>query len=205
MTQNQWEKELKRYLSPLSKTEQNKIIDYYREMYGDKLDAGYTEAEILAEFGSPQVCAGRMIAENATITDEEPAHPGNPYLQIQPAQPASPKPQKRLSVGMVVGNIFFTLLIVIPVLAVWVSVIATFAAVGVACIAVAFAGLISPLLSPFYSLLGFSGLSFTANLGLYLASAGAGLMLSVAFYYATKYTAIALAQTLKFVYGRYRQ
>ncbi len=196
MTWKKWERVLKRYLSPLPKSERQTIVAYYREMFEDKLDSGLTEQEILAEFGAPQACAGRMIAESS-IEQEAPVPASNPFVQEYKA-----KPIKSTSAGEAVGMVFFTILLVVPILAVWVSVIASFAAVSVACVAVGVAGLIFPLLSPFYSLLGFSGLSFTANLGLYLASAGAGLMLSVAFYFATKYTAIALKQTLKFVYGR---
>lgn len=199
MNWKKWERTLKRFLSPLPKSEQKEIAMYYREIYEDKLDLGLTEQEILAEFGSPQACAGRMIAESS-VQQENPVPASNPFVREYKV-----KPIKTHSAGEVVGMVFFTLLLVIPIAAVWVSVIATFAAVGVACVAVGFAGLIFPLLSPFYSLLGFSGISFTANLGLYLASAGVGLMLSVAFYYATKYTAIALKETLKLVYGRNKQ
>lgn len=198
MTQKKWERTLKRFLSPLPKSEQKSIVAYYREMYQDKLDLGLSEQEILNEFGDPQVCAGRMIAESS-IEQKTPSATNNPFAQEYKA-----KPIKSASVGGTLGMVFFTLLLGIPVGAVWVSVIATFAAVGVASIAVGFAGLLFPLLTPFYSSLGFSGISFTANLGLYLASAGAGFMLAVLFYHATKHTVVGLIRTVKFVYGRYR-
>ena len=184
MTQKKWERALKRFLSPLPRNEQKSIVAYYREMYQDKLELGLSESEILAEFGSPQACAGRMIAESS-IEQKKPPTTDNPFAQEYQA-----KRIKSTSVGGVVGMVFFTLLLGIPV--------------GVASIAVGSAGLLFPLLTPFYASLGFSGISFTANLGLYLASAGAGFMLAVLFYYATKYTAISLKQTVKFVYGRYR-
>lgn len=201
MTQKKWERTLKRFLSPLPKSEQKSIVAYYREMYQDKLDLGLSESEILAEFGDPQVCAGRMIAESSIEQKTPPTTTAtnNPFAQEYKA-----KPIKSASVGGTLGMVFFTLLLGIPVGAVWVSVIAVFAAVGVASVAVGFAGLLSPLLTPFYSSLGFSGVSFAANLGLYLASAGAGFMLAVLFYYATKHTVVGLIQTVKFIYGRYR-
>ena len=173
MTQRKWERALKRFLSPLPRSEQKSIVAYYREMYQDKLELGLSESEILAEFGSPQACAGRMIAESS-IEQKKPPTTDNPFAQEYQA-----KRIKSSSVGGVVGMVFFTLLLGIPVAAVWVSVIATFVAVGVASIAVGIAGLLFPLLTPFYASLGFSGISFTANLGLYLASAGAGFMLAV--------------------------
>ena len=43
MTQQEWEKKLKEYLTPLPQAEQEQIVEYYREMYGDRLDAGYSE------------------------------------------------------------------------------------------------------------------------------------------------------------------
>ena len=167
-------------------------------MYQDKLDLGLSESEILAEFGDPQVCAGRMIAESSIERESTPVT-DNPFAREYKA-----KPMKSTSIGGVLGIMFFTLLLGIPVGAVWVSVIAVFASVGVASVAVGFAGLLSPLLTPFYSSLGFSGVSFAANLGLYLACAGAGFVLATLFYYATKHTAIGLIQTVKFVYGRYK-
>ena len=199
MTWKKWSRALKRFLSPLPRSERQTIVAYYREMFEDKLDFGLTEQEILAEFGSAQACAGRMIAESS-IEQENPIPASNPFVREYKV-----KPLKRPSVGVIVGMVFFTLLLVIPIVAVWISVIASFAAVGVACIAVALAGLVFPFLTPFYPMLGFTGVAFTANLGLFLASAGAGLMLSIVFFYATKYTAIGLKETLNFVYGRKKQ
>ena len=194
MTWKKWSRELKRFLSPLPRSERQTIVAYYREMFEDKLDLGLTEQEILTEFGNAQSCAGRMIAESS-IEQESPVAQNNPFVREYKV-----KPLKRSSVGAIVGMVFFSLLVVIPIAAAWVSVIAAFAASGVACLAVALAGLVFPLLSPFYSLLGFTGVAFTANLGYFVACAGAGLILSVGFYYATKYTALALKITLEFIY-----
>ena len=65
MTRKQWEKQLKKHLSSLPKGEREKIVDYYREIYDDRADAGFAEEEILREFGSPAAAAQRLTDEAA--------------------------------------------------------------------------------------------------------------------------------------------
>lgn len=224
MTQKEWEKKLKRFLSPLPKAEQNQIVEYYREMYGDKRDAGLSEAEILAEFGDPQVCAGRMISENADTSERskpasEPktenayhapvggeAQPvGNPYLQANAAAnetPARYVSASGYSVGEIVGIVFFTLLILLPLAIVAASVVITFGAICGAGVGIAIGGVAFTLSCPFHGLLGLGGAAIVANVGIGLAMIGAGLVLFVGFFYATKYTAIAVGAACKFIYQR---
>ena len=260
MTLQEWEKKLKKYLSPLPKSEQNRIVEYYREMYGDKIDNGCSEAEILAEFGDPQVCAGRMISENADTEEQEqpifapikqpkqPKQPqqaqsaqqaqptgnpyvgnpyvsspyvGNPYLSSAAganiantnatnnapmAQTATDKAKKSPSVGAVIGWIFFTLLIGIPVMAVIVSVIASLAAVFISGIAVAVAGAVFAVASLFFGIFGVPASGIFASLGLGLAASGVGILLAIGFSFATKYTAVYTFKGVRWLYaGRKRQ
>lgn len=253
MTLQEWEKKLKKYLSPLPKSEQNRIVEYYREMYGDKIDNGCSEAEILAEFGDPQVCAGRMISENADTEEQEepifapikepkqPKQPqqaqsgqqsqptgnpyagnpymGNPYLASAAganingtnptppvAQTATDKAKKSPSVGAVIGWIFFTLLIGIPVMAVIISVIASFGAVFISGIAVAVAGAVFAVASLFFGIFGVPASGIFASLGLGLAASGVGILLAIGFYFATKYTAIYTFKGVRWLYaGRKKQ
>lgn len=253
MTLQEWEKKLKKYLSPLPKSEQNRIVEYYREMYGDKIDNGCSEAEILAEFGDPQVCAGRMISENADTEEQEepifapikepkqPKQPqqvqsvqqvqptgnpyagnpyvGNPYLSYTAganingtnptppvAQTATDKAKKSPSVGAVIGWIFFTLLIGIPVMAVIISVIASFGAVFISGIAVAVAGAVFAVASLFFGIFGVPASGIFASLGLGLAASGVGILLAIGFYFATKYTAIYTFKGVRWLYaGRKKQ
>ena len=46
MTWKKWSRELKRFLSPLPKSERQTIVAYYREIFEDKLDLGLTEQEL---------------------------------------------------------------------------------------------------------------------------------------------------------------
>lgn len=208
MTQKEWEKKLKRFLQPLPKAEQSRIIEYYREMYGDKRDAGLSETEILAEFGDPQVCAGRMISENA---DEEAARAeeqpvGNPYLrtdgEANEVRPTATTHGDGYSVGEIVGIAFFTLLILLPLAIVAASVVIVFGAVCVSSAVCAIGGAVFVLTCPFHGLLGLGGAAIAANVGLGLALCGAGLVLFVGFFCATKYTALGLYAACKYVYQR---
>ena len=55
MTYESWEKELVERLDILPKNEKEEIISYYREIYGDKLDAGESESKIVSAFGEPVI------------------------------------------------------------------------------------------------------------------------------------------------------
>ena len=61
MKRTEWEKQLLKNLKALPKTERERIAEYYREMYNDKLDAGFSPEEILREFGDPAQCAEKNI------------------------------------------------------------------------------------------------------------------------------------------------
>ena len=65
MTYRQWEKAFRKRLSRLPKEERERALGYYAELYGDKLDAGVSESEIVREFGDPKAAADKIIAEPA--------------------------------------------------------------------------------------------------------------------------------------------
>ena len=50
MTYKEWEKKLSKYLKPLAQEERLSAVEYYREMYGDKLESGIPTEEILKDF-----------------------------------------------------------------------------------------------------------------------------------------------------------
>ena len=68
MNKKEWERALLKNLKSLSRQERKEVLEYYREMYGDKLDAGFSEQEILREFGSPKDCAKKILMENGNAT-----------------------------------------------------------------------------------------------------------------------------------------
>lgn len=64
MTYNEWRDELKTNLLCVSDAERRRVLDYYAEAYADRRDAGFTEREIIEDFGAPYDAAQRILAEN---------------------------------------------------------------------------------------------------------------------------------------------
>lgn len=58
-----WLKKLKRETRSLPLSEQRTVVSYYEELYYDKKDEGYTEREIVREFGAPELAAGKILSE----------------------------------------------------------------------------------------------------------------------------------------------
>lgn len=64
MTYNEWRDELKSNLLCVSESERRRVLDYYAEAYADRRDAGFSEHEIIEDFGAPYDAAQRILAEN---------------------------------------------------------------------------------------------------------------------------------------------
>lgn len=84
MTYNEWRDELKTNLLCVSEAERRRVLDYYAEAYADRREAGFSEREIIDEFGAPYDAARRILNDSA---DDEPK--GKP----QPAQNIGEAPQ----------------------------------------------------------------------------------------------------------------
>ena len=65
MKKKTWEKQLVKLLKALPYAERQSVLNYYNEIYSDKIEAGMAEEEIIAEFGFPEDCAARILSENA--------------------------------------------------------------------------------------------------------------------------------------------
>lgn len=63
----EWKNELESYLLDLPDDEKRKVFSYFSEMYADKREAGFSEDEIIAEFGAPYDAAQRILGKS----DEE--------------------------------------------------------------------------------------------------------------------------------------
>ena len=73
MTYNEWRDELKSNLLCVSEPERRRVLDYYAEAYADRRDAGFSEREIIQDFGAPYDAAQRILAENSYgYYEEEP-------------------------------------------------------------------------------------------------------------------------------------
>ncbi|MCM1289120.1 MAG: DUF1700 domain-containing protein [Corallococcus sp.] len=63
MTKFEWERQLKKGISGLPKSEQQRVLEYYNELFSDKIDAGMREREIIAEFGNPYDVANKLLVD----------------------------------------------------------------------------------------------------------------------------------------------
>ena len=71
MTYNEWRDELKSNLLSVSEAERKRVLDYYAEAYADRREAGFSEREIINQFGAPYDAAQRILNEN--IDDVQPS------------------------------------------------------------------------------------------------------------------------------------
>lgn len=71
MTYTKWESELKSLLAGLPENEIDEATRYYAEIYGDKRDAGFSDEDIIKEFGTPEECAEKIRTEAAEGSDGE--------------------------------------------------------------------------------------------------------------------------------------
>ncbi len=187
MNYKTWERQLKKALHGLPKAEKTSATEYYRELYGDKLEAGVSEAEILQEFGSPTNCAARILeaAESSPQSDEK--------------QNKAACKSTGVSAFYIVGMAFLSLTIIIPLGAAAFSVLCAFGAATLGCGVGALGGIIYVFVAPF---LGDGVAMAFVNIGAGFAICGAGILLALFFGFLTKYAAIGTWKFLKFIYKR---
>lgn len=63
MTKYEWESELRKNLYRIPEREQEKVFEYYNELFLDKVEQGGTEQTIIREFGNPFDVANRILAD----------------------------------------------------------------------------------------------------------------------------------------------
>ena len=63
MTYNEWRDELKNNLLSVTENERKRVLDYYAEAYADRREAGFSEREIIEEFGAPYDAAQRILGD----------------------------------------------------------------------------------------------------------------------------------------------
>ena len=78
MTYTEWRDELKSNLLCVSESERRRVLDYYAEAYADRREAGFSEREIIEEFGAPYDAAQSMLADNQVPYAEAPADAATP-------------------------------------------------------------------------------------------------------------------------------
>ena len=191
MTYKEWESCLVEELKGLPTAECLKITDYYKEMYGDRLDAGMSEEAILAEFGSPKSCAEKILAENAVENAESKGNKKN-----APTVSNNDNSQVANNMRRIVVGILFSLFVGIPLAAVLVSIVV---ALGAVCIS-GTAGIVASLAYLFIGAFTATGAGIVAHIGMAIAAMGICGFLGLGGYYATKYCAIYSYKLMKTIY-----
>ena len=192
MTFREWEKQFKKALKGISTQEKQTALEYYRELYGDKIDAGCSPEDAVAQFGNPVDCAQNIVAENA------PANKKDNRTTIVPKQKNKVSTH---SVSIIIGMVFLTLLLVIPVFAVLLAVVASFGASAIACAVCVVASLLLVIIYPVYlAVYGAAWGAIVANIGMCLAATGVCIVLAIALFFATKYMVIWSIKLFKRIY-----
>ncbi len=186
MTYKEWENCLVEELKGLPTAECLKITDYYKEMYGDRLDAGMSEDAILAEFGSPKACAEKILAENATEIGAKTS-----------ATTKNTSTRAGQKIKNIILAVLFSVFAGIPLAAVLVSIVV---ALGSVCIS-GTAGIVASLVYLFIGPFTATGAGIAAHIGMAIGAIGICGFLGLGGYYATKYSAIYSYKLMKLIYG----
>lgn len=219
MTFHEWEAKLLENLKSLSEQEKQKILDYYREIYSDKTDAGYDNKQILDEFGTPEECAKKILLEE---NEEQPPKEQQALQEEQEnSAPRQSLPERaqavisnvvaeanaflktRRSVYSWIGLFFLTIFIFIPLFAVFVSVIASFFAVTVSTFAVMIAGVVYAIAYPILgAIYGSSVGGILLNVGTGLVASAVSIFLFFLFALLTKQSVLLTVKTFRALYLR---
>lgn len=100
MTKYEWERQLKKGISGLPKSEQQRVLDYYNELFADKIDAGMREQYIIAEFGNPYDVANKILVDFYTEGKENAAtdeYVYSPADEIDEAFEETPRPRQTVA------------------------------------------------------------------------------------------------------------
>ena len=191
MTYRQWEKGFKKRLSRLPKEERERALGYYAELYGDKLDAGIPESEIVREFGDPKAAADKIIAESA-----EPASAQGKAARTRTAGDTAAR---------IVAAVLLFLFVGLPLLAIVFCLAVAGAALFLSGFVVILAG-VAYIVYFLVQLCMYGGAGYVAQIGIGLAAAGIGALLVPLFLYCTKWLFIACGKifvlTGKIIRGR---
>lgn len=192
MKKKVWERRFLKTLKPLSKEERYSALSYYQELYDDKAETGIPEEEILREFGEPERCAYRiLLGEENTEKATPPSAADLPKM----------RQMRTYSVAEIIGLVFVGLILLLPLAIVALALVISFGAVCVSGLAVAIAGVVYVISSPFLFLAS-GGTVIVANVAIGITAIGVGLLLFVGFYYATKWVAIAAYKGFSFIGNR---
>lgn len=212
MTQVEWEKIFLESLTTIPDAERFKMAEYYREIYGDKLEAGQTPDEILAEFGDPKECAIRILKENESEletpqgiqeeTKQEPKQEKQPLIMKDEVEEPDEEKDGYWTPSVLVGMALLTVLLIVPLVSAALGILTALLSIVLAGGIVAFAGVVYVIIAPFMAIGGAGGFVIIAHLGIGFVCCGVGILLFIGGYYAVKYFAIGCWKALTWVYAR---
>ena len=204
MTYIDWERDFRKSLKPLSEKEKDEIVSYYREIYSDKRESGMSDEEIISQLGEPTICAAKILAENVDEQSEEKRkNEENNKTKLTKEKTAEYSDTRRkISPASIVGWFFLAVLFIIPLGAVLISVIASFASCAIVGAAVTIGGAVLAIASPLSFVIGYSALGFVATLGAALAMAGIGILVFEVFYILTKYSVFVSLKLTKYLFRK---
>ncbi len=182
MTYNEWEAQLERRLSAVSENEKAGILNYYREIYGDKLDAGLSDEEILAVFGTPDECAERIRKESLELFSAE--------------------KKKGLPVGRILGDAAILIFVAAPAVLLVLSALAALCTCVLGGATVSLGGVVFCIYSIVMLFADAAANAVFVRLGLGLAMVGAGVLICVCFYFITRYAVVSLYKAGKYVFEK---
>lgn len=94
MTKYEWEIELKKHMGDLPRGEQERVLEYYNELFADGMESGKSEKQLVSEFGNPVDVAYRIIAEYGMDErgggEREPSPPDTELNRPTSIKPESP-------------------------------------------------------------------------------------------------------------------
>ena len=103
MTYTEWRDELKSNLLSVSESERKRVLEYYAEAYADRREAGFSEQEVIAQFGAPYDAAQRILHEDGgdsfdSTPQEPPVRTESPLPEVSKESPAPRKPAAEQSI-----------------------------------------------------------------------------------------------------------
>lgn len=195
MTYNEWKDELKSNLLSVSAEERRRVCDYYAEAYADRREAGFSEREIIEEFGAPYDAAQRILCERDEGEEaqtrekdfEKKTDNGrdtffDPPEREEAGQEKSrrEKPQKaERETSSVAGTLLFVLLCVVlwaPIFGIFMACFGITVTLGVLPVSLVVGG-VGSLCAGFAALFGGAGVAALTAFGTGLAGIGLGLIL----------------------------
>ena len=203
MTYREWEARLLGYLESLSGDEKNEVKEYYKEIYNDKKESGMSDSEILRELGDPRLQAARILSESPSgnENDKKTDTVTEKSLQIKKNAKKSRR-TSGVSIGEAIGIFFLVTIVLIPLWAVFLSVVISFGSAAISGAAMIICGALGAIASPFTMFFGISFTGFLFLLAVCVALAGVGAILLPVFAILTKYSAIGFARFTKFIFKR---